>query len=152
MMNEEVSTAVHKNFDWIWPSITDAVSAEKASKQGLWACTWCAGATLLFVVLSVFGISLLGFDMWALLDAFLFIIIGWGIYKLNRFAAIAGLILYIVERAAMWTEHGPKNPVMAIIITLLFINSMRGIFAFHRYAKEQPLANSVKPVDADNRR
>jgi hypothetical protein len=135
--------AFTKKVDWIWPSITDTISAEKASKQGLWACAWCAGATLLFVVLSAFGISLLGFDMWALIDALLFILIGWGIYKMNRFAANAGLALYIIERAAMWSEYGPNNPVMAIVITLMFINSVRGIFAHHRYARELPSQNLV---------
>ena len=135
--------AYRKKIEWIWPCITDTISAGNAAKQGFWACTYCAGATLLFVVLSVFGISLFGFDKWALLDALLFIVIGWGIYKMNRFAAIAGLALYIIERAVMWSEYGPKNPVMAIIITLMFTNSLRGIFAYHRYTKEQSSTNSL---------
>jgi len=128
--------AMHKTVEWIWPPVTDTASAQKASKQGLWACAWCAGATLFLIVLSVLGVRLFDFDMWALLDALLFIVIGWGIYKMNRFAAIAGLALYIIERAVMWSEYGPKNPVMALIISLMFINSLRGILAYHRYGKE----------------
>lgn len=128
--------AIYKRFEWIWPPVSDAASAQKASKQGLWACAWCAGATLFLVLLSVLGVRLLEFDMWALLDVLLFIVIGWGIYKMSRFAAIAGLALYIIERAAMWAEYGPKNPVMALIISLMFINSIRGIFAHHKYRKE----------------
>lgn len=125
--------------DWIWPSITDTVSAKEASKQGIWACIWCAGATLLFVTLSFLGLSVLGIDAWALIDALLFIIIGYGIYKMNRIAAIAGLSLYILERIMMWLDQGPQSPVIAILITFLFINSLRGIFAYHKYAKdEQP--------------
>lgn len=129
--------AIHRRVEWIWPTITDIPSAQKASKQGLWASAWCAGATLVFVVLSVFGVSLYGFDLWALIDVLFFILIGWGIYKMNRFAAVAGLTLYIIERAAMWSEYGPKNPIVAILISLMFINSIRDIFAYHRYGKEE---------------
>jgi hypothetical protein len=126
----------NKNLEWFWPSITDAISAKKASKHGVWACTWCAAATLLFVVLSIFEISLSNFDISASFDAFLFILIGWGIFKMNRVAAVAGLVLYILERAYMWSEYGSKNPAIAIIVTLMFINSIRGIFLYHKYAQQ----------------
>ena len=122
---------------WIWPSIVDTTSAQKASKQGLWASALCAGATIFFVVLAQLGTQMFNFDMWALLDAFLFIVIGWGIYKMNRIAAVAGLALYILERISMWSEYGTKNPAIAIFITLMFINSIRGIFAYHKLNKGQ---------------
>lgn len=129
--------AFPKQIEWIWPAIVDTTTAKKASKQGLWACAWCAGATIVFVVLAQLGAQLFNFDMSALWDAFLFIVIGWGIYKMNRIAAVAGLALYILERLYMWSEHGPKNPAVAIFITLLFINSIRGIFAYHKLNKAQ---------------
>ncbi|HAK87589.1 MAG TPA: hypothetical protein DHV16_09260 [Nitrospiraceae bacterium] len=129
--------ALPKNIEWIWPSIVDTTTAQKASKQGLWASAWCAGATIVFVVLAQFGSQMFNFDSSALLDAFLFIIIGWGIYKMNRIAAVAGLALYIIERLYMWSASGPKNPAIAIFITLMFINSIRGIFAYHKIKKAQ---------------
>lgn len=129
--------AFSKRIEWLWPSIVDTTTATQASKQGLWACAWCAGATIFFVVLAQFGAQMLNFDISALWDAFLFIIIGWGIYKMNRIAAVAGLLLYLLERAYMWSEYGPKNPAMAIFITLMFINSIRGIFAYHKMNKIQ---------------
>lgn len=126
-----------KRLEWIWPSIVDSASAQKASKQGLWASAWCAGATIIFVILSHLGIQMFNFDMWALFDAFLFIVIGWGIYKMNKIASVAGLVLYLLERIVMWTEYGPKNPAAAIIISLMFINSIRGNSAYHKFKKEQ---------------
>ena len=116
--------AFPKQIEWIWPTIVDTTTAQKASKQGLWASAWCAGATIVFVVLAQLGTQMFNFDMWALLDAFLFIVIGWGIYKMNRIAAVAGLVLYIIERLSMWSEQGPKNAAIAIFITLMFINSI----------------------------
>lgn len=129
-------TAINKSAEWIWPSIVDTISAQKASKQGLLASSWCAGATIFLVILAKLGEQVASFDMLALADAFLFILIGWGIYKLYRFAAIAGLALYILERISMWVEHGPKNPVIALIIMLMFVNAIRGIFAYHNFIKQ----------------
>ena len=135
--------ADNKKFNWLWPYITDTETAQKASQQGYWACIFCAAATILLVAINYFGTNLLNFTPWALLDAFLFIIIGWGIFKMNRFAAVAGLALYIIERISMWAEHGPKNFVMAIIITLMFINSVRGVFAYNKYLKKDSSMSSV---------
>ena len=126
-----------KRLEWIWPSIVDSTSAQKASKQGLWASAWCAGATIIFVVLSRLGIQMFNFDMWALFDAFLFIVIGWGIHKMNRIASISGFVLYLLERISMWTEYGLKNPAIVIIISLMFINAIRGTFAYHKFSKEK---------------
>ena len=127
----------NKKFNWVWPNIIDKNTAQKASQQGYWACILCAGATILLVAINYFGTDLLNFTPWALGDAFLFIVIGWGIYKMNRFAAVSGLALYILERVSMWSEHGPKNPILAIFFTLMFINSVRGIFAYHKYRKDE---------------
>jgi len=119
---------------YFWPSIVDATSAIRASRQGIWASCFCAGATIFFVLLGVFGVRG-GFDILSLVDASMFIVIGWGIYKMNRFAAVSGLALYILERIIMWSQYGPKNPAMAIILTLMFINSARGIFGYHKLTK-----------------
>ena len=138
---EQVSKAglfkrVAKLGTWFWPRITDVDSAKKASKQGYWACTFCVGTTLLFVVLSLFGKGLLDADLSALLDVLFFMIIGWGIYKMNRLAAVAGLFLYLLERILMWAEYGQGNSGLTAIICLMFVNSVRGTFEYHKYRKE----------------
>jgi hypothetical protein len=134
--------ALSQRIEWIWPPILDTTSAQKASKQGLWASAWCAGATIVFVILSRVGMQMYGIDIWALFDAFLFIIIGWGIYKMNRMASVAGLALYILERIVMWSEYGPKNPAIALLITLMFSNSVRGSFGYHKFAQQQTLGRN----------
>lgn len=120
-----------KRTNWIWPSITDTASARKAAKQGFWASLYCGGATLLIVILNIFGVQLFDFTPWALVDAVLFGIICWGLHKMSRTAAVLGLLLYMFERIDMWSRYGGVGIAMAIIITLMFINSIRGTFAFH---------------------
>ena len=73
--------------------------------------------------------------MGALVDAFLFIVIGWGIYKMNRFASVAGLVLYFIERIDMWSKYGFKLHAIVIFFSLMFINSIRGTFSYHNFLK-----------------
>jgi len=122
---------------WIWPVIFDVNSAEKATKQGFWASIYCSGATIVLIILAYYGAQVGSYNLYALTDAFLFAVIGFGIWHKSRTAAVAGLLLYIIERADAWLTAGPKNPVMAIIITLLFIHSVRGTFSYHKFKKVQ---------------
>jgi hypothetical protein len=127
---------VAKLGSWVWPHITDADSAKKASRQGYWACAFIVGITLLFVVLSLFGKGLLDVGLSALLDVLVFMIIGWGIYKMNRFAAVVGLFFYLFERILTWAEYGHGGPGTTAIICLMFVNAVRGTFEYHKYRKE----------------
>lgn len=124
-----------KQMEWIWPSIVDIESAQKASKQGAWAATWVAGTTLVLVAISSAGSQVIDFDLWSIVPAFLFIIIGWGIFKMNKIASATGLALFIVGKAVMWVENGAQSPVMAIFFALMFTNSVRGTYAYHKLAK-----------------
>lgn len=134
---------------WIWPAIFDATSAENAAKQGFWAALYCCVATIILVVLASSGVQLGGFNLYALTDAFLFAVIGFGIWKKSRTAAIAGLLLYVIERIDAWMTSGPKSPVMALIITLFFIHSVRGTFALHKFKKEQTTKLQVQEITTE---
>ena len=78
----------------------------------------------------------------ALLDAAIFAAIAFGIKRRSRFAAVAGLILYILERLYMMQRTGAGGLVMGVIFTLLFINAVRGAFAYHRMNQARPLASA----------
>jgi len=114
---------------WIWPHITDADSAKKALKQGYWACAFIVGLMLLSF-LSHGRLS-------SLFPVLVFIIIGWGIYKMNRFAAVAGILLYLF---AIWIaisiKAKPSPFGVDAIICLMFVNSVRGTLEYHKYRKE----------------
>jgi hypothetical protein len=132
---------MESRFKWIWPAIIDTASAEYVAKHGFWAALYCAGSTIVLVTLNTFGAQLGNFDMNALADAFLFAIIGFGIWKMSRTASVAGLALYIIERSYAWATSGLKNPVVAAIFTLLFIHSVRGTFSYHKFKKQNLSVN-----------
>ncbi len=119
-----------KGMAWIWPDTSDEKSVKEATRQGIWACAWVAGVTAIMAFLNSMSL-----DQSAFIDAFIFAVIGFGIYKYSRTAAIAGLAMYILERIYMWSTTGIKGPVMALILILMFVNSIRGTFAYHKNKK-----------------
>ena len=107
-----------------------------ASRLGLGAAMICAVVTSIFIVLRLTaGISATEETLWRLVEASLFGIIALGIYQMSRIAAISGLILYILERVVLWMTMGSKNPVLAIVFTLAFVNGVRGTLGYYRFKK-----------------
>jgi len=119
--------------DWIWPKVTDLELAKEASRQGFWAAIVVSAVTSALAVLGHLGFQILGFNLWALIDAALFAIIASGIYRMSRTAAVAGLGLYLIEKIHLALTHGAQAPVATLIFTLMFINSIRGTFAYRRF-------------------
>jgi hypothetical protein len=142
--------AIKNRSNWIWPSITDAVSAKKASRRGVWACGYCAGFPLLFLIFSAFdiGIREIPVRVEHLIDISVFAIIGWGIYKLSRFAAVAGLAFFLIVKVIEVTYRGIRAPIVTLIIMIAFSNSIRGIFAYHEYVNDPSLEVPV-PISPD---
>jgi hypothetical protein len=136
---EEASAMSNK---WYWEDVSDVSGAEKAMSGGMWAALFVAGITSLVVALSFAGVKLFGIGASALLDAAIFAAIAFGIKRRSRFAAVAGLILYILERLYMMQRTGAGGLVMGVIFTLLFINAVRGAFAYHKMNEARPLASA----------
>ncbi len=91
--------------------------------------------TTIFALLAINGTKpVAGINGAALFDAAIFIGIGIGIGRLSRVAAVAGLVIYIAERLYMMSLNGPAGLWMTIALTLIFINSVRGTFAYRRIA------------------
>ncbi|MBV9863906.1 MAG: hypothetical protein JO316_01000 [Abitibacteriaceae bacterium] len=121
-----------------WPAMHDMESARQVARQGTVAAALCAGMTTLAVMLSAAGVHLLNINTDALVDAFIFGVIALGIARMSRLAAVAGLALYLIERAATWNSMGfAPSLVYLVIFTNLFINGVRGTFAFHRFKDAQ---------------
>ncbi len=111
-----------------WPDVSDETGARTASHLAMWASFLIAGIST--------AIALLGAaPKAALLDAALFALIGLGIRKMSRTAAVCGLLLYVLEQVYAVVERRAGFGVIAIIVTFLFVSSIRGTFGYHRRRK-----------------
>lgn len=123
-----------------WPKVTDLASAQEAAKSTFTAALFVSGVTLAVTVVGlVTGNPIMGLNAWALIDVGLFAAVAVGAKFHSRIAAVAGPVLYAVEKLYGWAEGGVGSPVglgMAVLIMLLFIAGARGIFAYHGYSKE----------------
>jgi hypothetical protein len=127
-----------KRTNLFWPDVETIEGAKWATRQAFWAAIFCVGVTLFFVVLSLFGVEIIkGFGVSSLIDAALFAAIAFGLRRKSRFAAVAGLVLYLAERAYSWTETGSigGNPALAIVLILGFVAGVRGAFAYQRLVR-----------------
>jgi hypothetical protein len=124
---------------WYWPTIEDESSAEHATKAAVGVSGFIAALTALIAVLSIiYHKPILGLDAWGLIDAAIFALIAWRISKLSRAWAIVGLVMYLLEVGyKLVTNPSAALGVLTIIITLTYINAIRGAFAYHRYRKAE---------------
>jgi hypothetical protein len=126
----------------LWPAVDTAEQARHAARQGMWAAVIVTAVTAFCVALAMSGTNPLPqttFDASALVDAALFAAVAWGIHKGSRAAAVAGLVLYLIERAYFYSQMGvPKAGLFfSMALTLAFLHGVRGTFALHRL-RERP--------------
>lgn len=107
------------------PDLSAEPSAESACDGGAWACFAIAGITTVFGLLN---------SLWVLIDAVLFLLIGFGLRKKNRAAAVAGFVLYGLETIGAITGGRPPGVLTILILAILF-NSVRASFAYERLRK-----------------
>lgn len=121
----------------LFPAIASISDAQTVGRQGTWAACFVAGTTTVVALASIFKILPSDFPIngWSLIDAALYAMIAWGIYRMSRIAALIGLIGYCLERIYMQIALGPSfgaGIFVTLLIMFAFINSVRGTFAYHR--------------------
>jgi len=86
-----------------------------------------------------------------LLNAAVFIVIGIGIYKMSRVAALAGCCLFIIERAYAWFVIGFQVTLLAwailLVVTVMFLNGCRGTFAYHKFNTTKETDNIIETTN-----
>jgi hypothetical protein len=119
---------------WYWPDVSDLDGAKDATRFGMWCALLVGGVTALVAVLSLFGIRFMGTTPAALLDAALFGAIGFGLSRYSRFAAVAGFLLFLVEKIYAFITTGSILGVGVLGVVILFglFNGMRGAFAYQK--------------------
>lgn len=137
----------YKQDRWYWPEFGNLADAEQASNAGFWAALICAVITAVVASISVFAKSaVMGIDSMAYVDALLFAVIAWRIRRRSRGFAVAGLVLFLIEKIFQFATQ-PKAVVgilMAVALLMAFITGVRGTFAYHRMAA----ARELSPADA----
>lgn len=125
--------------NWWWPKITNLDEAIEVSKSGSIISLIVACITAAFATYALYSkSSILGVDAWAYFDSFLFLVIAWRIKKYSRVFAVLGTLLYICERVVLFQEQGiqaANGIVVTIMFLLMFINGVRGVFAYHKFLK-----------------
>jgi hypothetical protein len=129
-----------------WPSVATREGAKFASRQAFGAAVLCTGLDCIFAALGALKVDLgpdLRFDLWALGDASVFGIIAWGLWRYSRIAAWAGLLMYALDRLYAFSSAAPVNFMVAIILTLAFVNGVRGTMALHRFRESDAPGGAV---------
>ena len=129
---------------WFWPDVSDLDGAKDATRYGMWCAALVSGVTWLFAALSLLGVRMTGITPAAIADAILFAGIAYGLYRFSRFAAVAGFVLFLIEKVFMFIKTGSilGVGVFGIIILFGFLNGMRGAFAYHKLQE----ASAARPL------
>lgn len=134
------------NGSWYWPDVSSLDGAKAATRNGMWCAIIVASITTLVVlIVTFFKVSILGVTAGALLDAVLFAGIAYGLSRYSRFAAVAGFVLFAIEKIVMLITTGNilSVGVLGIIIGLGFFNSIRGTFAYRNLNGAAPAGSLV---------
>jgi len=117
----------------LWPTILDRQTARKIAREAFWAAIIVVVITVAFATLAVFGTSLAGIGPAAFVDAAIFGVVAAGIHRMSRVAALAGLIIFGLEKLLMIDQMlSLGNIIMAIALLFAFANGVRATFAYHR--------------------
>lgn len=117
-----------KNIDPFWATIKDKETAIIVAKN---ASYFVFLLTIISAILS--GFQLFGATRLGLIDSALFGMIGFGLYKLSRFAAVAGLLIYLLGKVYTFIVYLTiPQSFWIILISLVYINGIRATFVYHK--------------------
>jgi hypothetical protein len=145
----EIGPEMARQLWMLWPTLDDAERAKHAARQGAWFALFVGVGTATVATLNLKGVShnFLGLDAEAsFLHAAVFLILGIFMFRFSRVAAILALALYVFERVGLFERAyqmaGPARGQSFLVILLgpLFVNAVRGTFAYRRLVHENPEA------------
>jgi len=106
-----------------------------------------AGITFLVTIFAIFGVKLLSFNAWELLDVALILGLTYGIYRKSRVCAVLMLIYFLISKLLM-IQQNPKQSgmVLGVFFAYFYVQGVLGTFAYHRHIREA-LAKRRESVD-----
>ena len=124
-----------------WPDVSTLAGARSARMYGVWAALFSAVVTAIFATWSLVSEKpVLDFvDASAFVDVAIFAGVAFGIYKGSRFAAIAGLVVFVGEKVYQMAVSSTGSGIfLALALTYCYVTAIRGTYALHRLRREQP--------------
>lgn len=123
----------------LWPALDTEDAAKVALRYGVFAASTVGGITGLAagwaIATNQKAFNLIGAA--GFIDAAIFLAIAVGIYKRSRIAALAGLLLFLLEKASQIHQTGRFDGAwMAIPLIYCFVLAVRGAFALHRNGQQ----------------
>ena len=118
--------------DWVWLKVDSRRRAQNAIEEGFWAAILVSGMTAILLLITVLK-DPEQLAAGEVLGVVVFALIAFGIRRRSRAAAFAALILYVLDRIYALISGAHGNLVLAVLITLAFLNAVRGAFAYHRF-------------------
>jgi hypothetical protein len=116
------------------PEIDSRTSAIQTTRQGVFAAALTGVVTVVFSALSIGS-----YNIFNLLDAFIFGIVAWRIFRLSLPWSVFGLVLFLGERIDGIARGGIKINVVGWIVAaalvMCYVNSIRATW-FLRKNKE----------------
>jgi hypothetical protein len=130
------------------PEINSRESAIQVTRQGVLAAGLSCTLTLVFSVLS-FG----GFNPYNLLDAVIFLVVAWRIYRLSFSWSVVGLIFFVIEKVDQLFRSTILHPnifgwIIAAVFVMCYVNSIRATW-FLRKNKE-PIVEPPVQISISN--
>jgi hypothetical protein len=136
-LKEETKDKINKT-NWWWPDVSTVELAEEATKRGMWAAVV---VSVLIAIIATIAASTgeirvgnNSINAWVFADSAIFAAVAFGLYKRSRFAAVAGLVCFLIEKIDQIASNAVNTGSMfsAIVILLCFVGAVRGTYALHR--------------------
>ncbi len=122
-------------FWWVWPSFSSERDARNGSIMGVMAVGLIV---LVTVAVASYQYSADG-DVYrfggGLLESLVWCVLGYGIHRMSRVAAVIGLILFVADKGYALLQG--QSLGIATILGLYLINGTRAVFWFRGQGKKE---------------
>jgi hypothetical protein len=107
-----------------------------------------AVVTLVASILPLFGVTLVGFNLWNLTDVALIAGLTFGIARKSRVCALVMMVYFVISKAMYVAQTGDiLNAALGAILAYLYFEGVRGAFAWHRLMKADPQPPELAPKE-----
>ena len=122
-----------------WGKIDNIEDAVENAELGMYFAYIISGLTGLLAIASLFEVKIIpGLSIFALIDAALFALLGWGISRYSRISSVLTLIFYIFQLINNFNNIESVKTIhviLAAIVIAALLNSIRGTYYYHKLKK-----------------